>query len=133
MNSIVRRAVEIKPHLNGMNTEDGHNLSRSRNCLSQPTGVHTISRRLFNYYPFKGKLTCSSLLLTLLQCVRKVAMHLGYGTQIWLSVPKMPLKCALVSLYSVVKQWLKCNTGKVCNCLIQFLLTMVLSIEERVL
>jgi mannose/fructose/N-acetylgalactosamine-specific phosphotransferase system component IID len=25
-----------------------------------------------------------------------------------------------------------CNTGKVCNCLIQFLLTMVLSIEERV-
>jgi hypothetical protein len=28
-----------------------------------------------------------------------------------------------VSLYS--KQWLKCNTSKVCNCLIQFLLTMV--------
>jgi hypothetical protein len=27
---------------------------------------------------------------------------------------------------------LKCNTGKVCNCLIQFLLAMVLSIEERV-
>jgi hypothetical protein len=27
---------------------------------------------------------------------------------------------------------LKCNTGKVCNCLIQFLLTMVLSIEECV-
>jgi hypothetical protein len=25
---------------------------------------------------------------------------------------------------------LKWNTGKVCNCLIQFLLTMVLSIEE---
>jgi hypothetical protein len=36
------------------------------------------------------------------------------------------------SLYSVVKQRLKCNTGKVCNCLIQFLLTMVLSIEEHV-
>jgi transposase len=33
--------------------------------------------------------------------------------------------------YSVVKQRLKCNTGKVFNCLIQFLLTMVLSIEER--
>jgi hypothetical protein len=31
-----------------------------------------------------------------------------------------------------VKQWLKCNTGKVRNCIIQFLLTMVLSIEERV-
>jgi hypothetical protein len=42
------------------------------------------------------------------------------------------LKCAVVPLYSVVKQRLKCNTGKVCNCLIQFLLTMVLSIEERV-
>jgi Cdc6-like AAA superfamily ATPase len=35
-------------------------------------------------------------------------------------------------MYSVVKQGLKCNTGKVFNCLIQFLLTMVLSIEERV-
>jgi hypothetical protein len=35
-------------------------------------------------------------------------------------------------LYSVVKQRLKCNTGKVCNCLIQFLVTMFLSIEERV-
>jgi hypothetical protein len=35
--------------------------------------------------------------------------------------------------FTVVKQWLKCNTGKVCNCLIQFLLTMVVSIEERVL
>jgi hypothetical protein len=41
------------------------------------------------------------------------------------------LKCAVVSLYSVVKQRLKCNTGKVCNCLIQFLVTVVLSIEER--
>jgi hypothetical protein len=42
------------------------------------------------------------------------------------------LKCAVVSLYSVVKQRLKCNIGKVCNCLIQFLRTVVLSIEERV-
>jgi hypothetical protein len=50
----------------------------------------------------------------------------------WLSVSKLPLKCAVVSLYSVVKQQLKCNIGKVFNCLIQFLLTMVLSIEERV-
>ena len=37
-----------------------------------------------------------------------------------------------ISLYSAVKQWLKCNTGKVFNCLDQFLLTVVLSIEERV-
>jgi hypothetical protein len=36
-----------------------------------------------------------------------------------------------VLLYSVVKQQLKCNTSKVCNCLIQFLLTMVLSHEEN--
>jgi hypothetical protein len=42
------------------------------------------------------------------------------------------LKCAVVSLYSVVKQRLKCNTGKVRNCLIQFLLNMTLPIEERV-
>jgi hypothetical protein len=58
-------------------------------------------------------------------------VHLGYGTYIWLSVSKFPLKCADFSLYSVVKQRLKCNIGKVCNCLIQFLLTMVISIEER--
>jgi len=37
-----------------------------------------------------------------------------------------------MSLYSAVKQRLKCNTGKVFNCLNQFLLTMVLSIEEHV-
>jgi hypothetical protein len=42
------------------------------------------------------------------------------------------LKCAVVSLYSVVKQRLSCNTGKVCNSLFQFLLTIVLSIEETV-
>jgi hypothetical protein len=34
--------------------------------------------------------------------------------------------------YSVVKRRLKCNTGKACNCLIQFLLTVVLAIEERI-
>jgi ubiquitin C-terminal hydrolase len=59
-------------------------------------------------------------------------VHLGYGTQIWLSVAKLPLKCAVVSLFSVVKQRLQCNTCKVCNCLIQFLITVILSIEERV-
>jgi hypothetical protein len=59
-------------------------------------------------------------------------VHLGYGTYIWLLVSKLPLKCAVVSMYSVVKQRLKCNTGKVCNCLNQFLLTLVLSIEENV-
>jgi hypothetical protein len=37
-----------------------------------------------------------------------------------------------IALYSAVKQWLKFNTGKVFNCLNQFLLTMVLSIEEHV-
>jgi hypothetical protein len=66
------------------------------------------------------------------QRVRKVALHSGYGTYILLPLSKLPLQCAVVSLYSVVKQRLKCNTSKVCNCLIQFLLTVVLSIEERV-
>jgi hypothetical protein len=37
-----------------------------------------------------------------------------------------------ISLYSAVKQRLKCNTGTVFDCLNQFLLTVVLSIEERV-
>jgi hypothetical protein len=60
-----------------------------------------------------------------LRCVRKVAVHLGYGVYIWLSVPKLPLQRAVVSLYSVVKQRLKCNTGKVWDCLIQFVLTVV--------
>jgi hypothetical protein len=60
-----------------------------------------------------------------IQCVRKVAVHLGYGTYIWLSVSKVPLTCAVVSRYSVVKQRLKCNASKVCNCLIRYLLTMV--------
>jgi hypothetical protein len=32
----------------------------------------------------------------------------------------------------LLKQRLKCNTGKVRNYLIQFLITMVLSIDERV-
>lgn len=37
-----------------------------------------------------------------------------------------------VSLYSAVEQRSKSNTGEVFNCLIQFLFTVVLSIEERV-
>jgi hypothetical protein len=65
---------------------------------------------------------------SIIECVRKVAVHLGYGT---LSVLKLPLKCAVVSLHSFVKQRFKCNTGKVCNCLIQFLLTMVLSMDSK--
>jgi hypothetical protein len=56
-------------------------------------------------------------------------VRLGYSTYIWLSVSKLLLRCAVVSLYSVVKQQLNCNTGKACNCLIQFLLTMVLSAD----
>jgi hypothetical protein len=44
---------------------------------------------------------------------------------------EVALKCAVVSLCSV-KQRLKCNTGKLYHCLIQILLPMVLSIEERV-
>jgi hypothetical protein len=71
-------------------------------------------------------------MMGLVQTVRKVAVHLGYGTYIGLSVSMLPLKCAVISPYSVVKLLLKCNAGKVCNCLIMFLRTMILSTEERV-
>jgi hypothetical protein len=37
-----------------------------------------------------------------------------------------------ISLYSAVKQRLKSGTGKVFNCLNQFLLTLFLSVEEHV-
>jgi len=41
--------------------------------------------------------------------------------------------CCCVTCHCIaVKQRLKCNTGKVFNCLHQFLLIVVLSIEERV-
>jgi hypothetical protein len=46
---------------------------------------------------------------------------------------EVSVEVAFVSQYLVVKQRLNCNTGKVCNCLIQFSLTMVLSIEEHLL
>jgi hypothetical protein len=39
---------------------------------------------------------------------------------------EVAVEVCVVSLFLVVKQRLKCNTGKVCNCLIQFLLIMVL-------
>jgi hypothetical protein len=42
------------------------------------------------------------------------------------------IEVAVFSLYSVVKQRLMCNTGKVCDCLIHFLLTTVLSSEKHV-
>jgi hypothetical protein len=64
--------------------------------------------------------------------VRKVALPSGYSTLICLSVPKLPLQCAVVSLYSIDKQRLKCNTGKMRNCLIQVLLTTGVSFEELV-
>jgi hypothetical protein len=38
----------------------------------------------------------------------------------WLLVSNIPSNSAVVSLYSVVKQRLKSNTGKVCNYLIKF-------------
>jgi hypothetical protein len=39
-------------------------------------------------------------------------VHLDYGTKIFLSESKLPLGYAVISLYSTVKHWLKCNTGK---------------------
>jgi hypothetical protein len=90
--------------------------------------VHTNGGRKWLYYAVRSESRCALRL-------RYGTVRYGtvrYGTYIWLSVSKLPLQCAAVSLYSVVKQRLKCNTGKVCNCLIQFLLTMVRSIEECV-
>jgi hypothetical protein len=37
-----------------------------------------------------------------------------------------------ISLYLIVEQWLKCSTSEMFNCLIQFLLTVILSIKECV-
>jgi hypothetical protein len=39
---------------------------------------------------------------------------------------EVDVEVRIVSLYSVVKQRLKCNTGKVCNSLVQVLLTTFL-------
>jgi hypothetical protein len=39
----------------------------------------------------------------------------------WLSVSKFPLKCAVVSLYSVVKQRLKCDAGEVFSHIIKLI------------
>jgi hypothetical protein len=40
--------------------------------------------------------------------------------------------CVTFHCIQLLKQWLKCNTGKVFHCLNRFLLTVVLSIEEHV-
>jgi hypothetical protein len=83
---------------------------------SSPQPIHcTLSRAVYVViYTVRSESCC--------------ALRLWY-VKIWLSVSKLPLKCAVVSLYSLVKQRLMCNTGKVCNCLIQFSLSMVLSIS----
>jgi hypothetical protein len=91
---------------------------------------HYESNTVIGFFPSTLSFSCQYLsTIAHIQRVQKVAVHLGYGTQIWLSVSKLPLQCAVVSLYSVVKQRLKCNTGKFCNRLIQILLSIVPSIE----
>jgi hypothetical protein len=52
----------------------------------------------------------------------RCALRLQY-VDLFVSI-EVAVDVAVVSLYSVVKQQLKRNTGKVCNCFIQFLLTM---------
>jgi hypothetical protein len=47
------------------------------------------------------------------QFVRKVAVRLLYVDLV--DSIEVPVECAVVLLYSVVKQRLKNNTGKVCN------------------
>jgi hypothetical protein len=65
---------------------------------------------------------CSGFII---QCVRKVAVHLGYGyLDLVVSIEVAVEVCCLFHCNQ-----LKCNTGKVCNCLLQFLLTVVLSVD----
>jgi hypothetical protein len=71
----------------------------------------------FTVFMFVTRISCYTV-----RSESRCALRLRYVDLVVVS--KLPLKCAVVSLYSVVKQRLKCNTGKVCNCLIQFLLTM---------
>jgi hypothetical protein len=75
-------------------------------------------------------LACCCCVCTTVRSESRSVLRLRYVD--WLSISQLPLKSVVVSPYSVVKQRLKCNTGKVCNSLIQFLLTVVLSVEERV-
>jgi hypothetical protein len=70
------------------------------------TAFHTHIKPHENIYTVRSENCC--------------ALRLWYVDLV--AVSKLPSKCAAVSLYSVVKQRLNCNTGKVCNCLIQFLL-----------
>jgi hypothetical protein len=51
-------------------------------------------------------------------------VHLGYGMVRYVNLViriEVAVEVCFVSLYSVLKKMLKCSTGKVCNCLIQFL------------
>jgi hypothetical protein len=55
----------------------------------------------------------------------RCALRLGYVDFVVSIEVAAEVCCYVISLDSVVKQRLKCYTGKVCNCLIQFLLAMV--------
>jgi hypothetical protein len=68
-----------------------------------------------------------------LPSVKKTKECLGHVTRIRVVIGiEAAVAVCCCSTELVVKQRLKCNTDKMCNCLIQFLLTTVLSIEERV-
>jgi hypothetical protein len=54
-----------------------------------------------------------------------VCLESRCALRLWYLDLVVSIDVAVVSLYSVDKQQLKCNTGKVCNCLIQLLITMV--------
>jgi hypothetical protein len=80
------------------------------------------------YQHFKG--TCCSIIWSTVHSVSCFSFRLWY-LDLVVSIEVAVAVCCF-SLYSVVKQRLKCNTSKVYNCLIQFLLTVVLSFEEHV-
>jgi hypothetical protein len=102
--------------------------------------VQEVHARVFAScnYKIQVSFTCvfiSHRSLVQLQCSRLWRHFWPPLSVVWLAIlsKQLPLKCADVSLYSVVKQRLKCNTGKVCNCSIQVLFTKVRSIEKHVL
>jgi len=61
--------------------------------LNGEDGRFWVRHRNLQYLWWKPRLCCGTR--RIIQCVRKVAVHLGYGTYIRMLVSKLPLKCAV--------------------------------------
>jgi hypothetical protein len=78
-----------------------HPASCTMGTRSLSLGQHGQGMTLTKHPPFWA---LAIYRVDLIRCIQKVTVQLGYSTKIWLSVSKLLLKCAVVSLYSVVKQ-----------------------------